>query len=156
MRLSDLLSKEVIKVPLENDTKEAVIGELVDLLVANHKVTDREAAFRAVLDREKKMSTGVGASVAIPHCKSDAVDDVVVAFGISDEGIDFQSIDNRPVRLVFLLVATPDATGPHLKILSRVSRLLNKKDFRDKLLQAGSPEDVLDLIGQEEMAIFEH
>ena len=156
MKLTDLLDTDVIKVPLENTTKETVIGELVDLLAANKKVMDRNLVYQAVLDREKVMSTGVGDSVAIPHCKSEAVSDVVVAFGVAQHGIDFQSIDEKPVRLVFLLVATPDATGPHLKILSRVSRLLNKRDLRDNLLQAGSADDVLALIHQEEMAVFEH
>jgi fructose-specific phosphotransferase system IIA component len=156
MRLTDLLSKEVIKLPLEKATKESVIGELVDLLATNKKVMDRDSVFQSVLEREQVMSTGVGDSVAIPHCKSEAVKGVVVAFGISQNGIDFQSIDSKPVRLVFLLVATPDATGPHLKILSRVSRLLNKKVFRDNLMLAQSPEDVMSLIQQEEMAVFEN
>ena len=156
MMIADLLNTDLIKLPLEQDGKEEVIAELIDLLVSNQKVKDRDRAFQAILEREKVMSTGVGDSVAIPHGKTDGVDEVVGAFGISHKDINFKSIDNKPVRLVFLLIATPNAKGSHLKVLSRVSRLLNKKDFRNNLLQAESPKQVLNLIRQEEEAFFEN
>ncbi len=155
MRLADLLSEEVIKVPLENTKKEKVIEELIDLLIATGKVHDKDAVFKAVMEREKVMSTGVGDGVAIPHGKAEGVHEVLAAFGIAQKDIDFQSIDEKPVRLVFLLVAPPNATGPHLKALSRVSRLLNKKEFRDRLLKAKSPKEVLELIQDEEKVYFE-
>jgi|Deesub1362B_J571_1020462.scaffolds.fasta_scaffold05652_4 fructose-specific phosphotransferase system IIA component len=155
MRLVDLLSENVIKVPLERTDKVGVIEELIDLLEKSGKVKDKESVLKAVLEREKVMSTGVGDGVAIPHGKADGVEDVVAAFGISHKDIDFQSIDEKPVRLVFLLVAPPNATGPHLKALSRVSRLLNKKEFRDRLLRAKTPAEVLELIQEEEKVYFE-
>ena len=155
MRLADLLSEEVIKIPLENTEKEKVIEELIDLLVAAGKVKNKQAVLKAVMEREKVMSTGVGDGVAIPHGKAEGVEDVVAAFGVAKQDIEFQSIDEKPVRLVFLLVAPPNATGPHLKALSRVSRLLNKKEFREQLLQAKSAAEVLDLIQEEEKAYFE-
>ncbi len=155
MRLADLLSEEVIKIPLENTEKEKVIEELIDLLVAAGKVKNKTAVLKAVMEREKVMSTGVGDGVAIPHGKAEGVEDVVAAFGVAQKDIDFRSIDEKPVRLVFLLVAPPNATGPHLKALSRVSRLLNKKEFREQLLQAKTAAEVLDLIHEEEKAYFE-
>ena len=155
MRLADLLSEEVIKIPLENTEKEKVIEELIDLLVAAGKVKNKTAVLKAVMEREKVMSTGVGDGVAIPHGKAEGVEDVVAAFGVAQKDIDFRSIDEKPVRLVFLLVAPPNATGPHLKALSRVSRLLNKKEFREQLLRAKTAAEVLDLIHEEEKAYFE-
>ncbi|HDL18527.1 MAG TPA: PTS sugar transporter subunit IIA [Bacteroidetes bacterium] len=155
MKLTDLLNENLIKIPLEKREKEEIIGELIDILVANDLVNNRDVIFKAVMEREKVMSTGVGDGVAIPHGKADGITDVVAAFGISKEEIDFQSIDERPVHLVFLLVASPDATGPHLKALSRVSRLLNKQEFREKLIQVNSAAEVMDLIRDEEKIYFE-
>lgn len=155
MKLADLLNKDLIKVPLDKKIKEEVIGELIDILVENGKVENRDAVVSAVMEREKVMSTGVGDGVAIPHGKAEGVNDVVAAFGISQEEINFLSIDEKPVHLVFLLIASPDATGPHLKALSRVSRLLNKKEFRAKLLYAKSSSDVLEMIREEEKIYFE-
>lgn len=151
--IADLLNTNLIKVPLERSGKKEVIAELVDLLVSNHKVKDRNKAYQAILEREEVMSTGVGESVAIPHGKSDGVDEVVGAFGISQKDIDFASIDNKPVRLVFLLITTPNETSSHLKVLSRVSRLLNKKEFRNNLLEATSSKQVLNLIRKEESSL---
>lgn len=155
MKLTDLLNENLIKIPLEKRKKEEIIGELIDILVANDLVSNRDTIFKAVIEREKVMSTGVGDGVAIPHGKAEGIKDVVAAFGISKEEIDFQSIDEKPVHLVFLLVASPDATGPHLKALSRVSRLLNKQEFREKLIQANSAAEVMDLIREEEKIYFE-
>ena len=155
MKLADLLNKDLIKVPLDKKIKEEVIGELIDILVENGKIENRDAVVSAVMEREKVMSTGVGDGVAIPHGKAEGVNDVVAAFGISQEEINFLSIDEKPVHLVFLLIASPDATGPHLKALSRVSRLLNKKEFRTKLLFAKSSSDVLEMIREEEKIYFE-
>jgi fructose-specific phosphotransferase system IIA component len=155
MKLADLLDEKLIKIPLDKKEKDEVIEELIDTLAVSGKVIDKSAVFKAVMEREKVMSTGVGDGVAIPHGKADGVEDVVAAFGISKDEIDFQSIDEKPVHLVFLLVASPDATGPHLKALSRVSRLLNKKEFRTKLLEAKSSSEVLNMIREEEKIYFE-
>lgn len=155
MKLADLLNEDLIKIPLEKKDKDDVIAELIDLLVASGKIKNKEIVYKAVMEREKVMSTGVGDGVAIPHGKAEGVDDVMAAFGITKEEIDFQSIDEKPVHLVFLLVASTEATGPHLKALSRVSRLLNKKEFRNKLLDANSSLEVMEMIRDEEKIYFE-
>ncbi len=155
MKLSNLLSPELIKIPLESKDKEGVIREMVDVLSKNGKVIDPEAVLEAVLEREKVMSTGVGQGIAIPHGKTESVTGVVAALGISPDDIDFQAIDEQPVHIVFLLLAPPYETGLHLKALSRVSRLLSKEEFREKLLQASNAEEAMRFIQEEEKKYFE-
>ena len=155
MKLSNLLSPDLIKIPLESKDKEGVIREMVDVLSKNGKVIDPEAVLEAVLEREKVMSTGVGQGIAIPHGKTESVTGVVAALGISPDDIDFQAIDEQPVHIVFLLLAPPYETGLHLKALSRVSRLLSKEEFREKLLQASNAEEAMRFIQEEEKKYFE-
>ena len=119
------------------------------------KIGNREKILQAILDREKVMSTGVGYHVAIPHGKAEGVKDIVASLGITERDVDFHSIDNKPVRLIFLLVGPPDKTGPHLKALSRISRLMHRKEFRTKLLKSKTPREVMDVIEQEEERYFE-
>ena len=150
MKLKEILSKDVVRVPLENTEKDKVIEEMVNVLYKAHKVEDRDKVYKAVIDRERVMSTGVGGGVAIPHGKADGVNELVASFGITKEDIDFGSIDDKPVRLVFLLVGPYDQTGPHLKALSRISRLMHKAEFRDQLIKSKTSEEVLDAISTEE------
>jgi mannitol/fructose-specific phosphotransferase system IIA component (Ntr-type) len=109
----------------------------------------------AIFEREKIMSTGVGNGFAIPHGKTDAVSDIVAAFATTANPIDYQSLDEKPVRLVFLLVGKDNMVGPHIKLLSRISRLMSKEDFRKHLLDVKSPKEVLDMFKQEEATYFE-
>ena len=155
MKLSDLLTEDVIRIPLENTEKEKIIEEMIDLLVAAGKVQDRDKILKAVLDRERVMSTGVGDGVAIPHGKAEGVKELAASFGRTRTDVDFDALDDKPVRLVFMLVGPPDVTGPHLKALSRISRLMHKKNFRERLLNAESPKEVLETISREEMQYFE-
>jgi len=100
------------------------------------------------------MSTGVGHGFAIPHGKTDAITDIVAAFAITAQPLDFDSLDDQPVRLIFMLVGNDSHVGTHLKLLSRVSRLMNSDSFRSQLLQAANPEQVLELFRQEEGRYF--
>lgn len=150
MRLQDLLTDKVIRIPLQNTEKEKIIEEMIDLLAQTKKLRDRNLALAKVLERERVMSTGMGEGVAIPHAKTEAVDELVAAFGITSSDVDFQAIDEKPVRLVFLLVGPMDPTGPHLQALSRISRLMHRKDFRDRLIAAHSAEEVIEAIAKEE------
>lgn len=155
MKLRDILSEERIKIPLENSIKEKIIGEMVELIDKSQKMRNKSQMLKAVLDREAVMSTGVGDEVAIPHGKADGVEDVVAALGITKEPVDFNSLDEKPVRLVWLLVGPQDKTGPHLKALSRISRLMHKKDFREKLIKTKTPKDMIEAITSEEERFFE-
>jgi fructose-specific phosphotransferase system IIA component len=154
MRLCDLLSKDVIRIPLKGDEKYAIIREMVDILCRAKNVKDCDGVLDAVLEREKVMSTGMGDGVAIPHAKTDAVDDLVAAFGVTEKPVDFDSIDNQPVRMVFLLVAPAGQTGPHLKALSRISRLMHREDFRERLALARDGQQVIETIEQVENKYF--
>lgn len=155
MKLMDILTEDRIKIPLENTDKEKIIDEMVMLIDRSAKLKDKDQILKAVLDREAVMSTGVGDEIAIPHGKSDGVDDIIAALGITKEPVNFDSLDNKPVRLVWLLVGPQDKTGPHLKALSRISRLMHKKEFRDRLISTSKPRDIIKVIGTEEDKFFQ-
>lgn len=155
MKLKDILSEDQIIIPLKSHSKEDVIKEMVDYLYENKKIEDRNKILKAILDREKVMSTGVGDRVAIPHGKAEGIKEIVALFGIAEKDIDFHSIDSKPVRLIFMLVGPPDKTGPHLKALSRISRLMHNQEFRDRLLNSHSAKEVMTILEKEEEKYFE-
>jgi PTS system fructose-specific IIC component len=155
MRISDILTEDLVLTGLEGTSKDAVINALIDLVGKSPKVVDKEKVRTAIFDREKIMSTGVGNGFAIPHGKTDAVSDIVAAFAVTAKPIDYESLDEKPVRLVFLLVGKDNLVGPHIKLLSRISRLMNKEEFRRRLLESHNSREVLDLFRQEEATYFE-
>src|SRR6185312_16557899 len=111
MRLSDYLRPEYVSLGLKADSKEQLLDEMVALAAKNPKVLDPEKVRAAIFEREKIMSTGVGKGFAIPHGKTDAVEDIVLAFAVTSEPIDYASMDNEPVRLVLLLVSRDNLVG---------------------------------------------
>ena len=154
MKLKDILTESVIRIPLKCVEKDEIIEEMVEILALAGMVKDKKAVLDAVLERERVMSTGMGDGVAIPHAKTDGVEELVAAFGITRKPVDFQSIDEKPVRLIFLLVGPSDQTGPHLKALSRISRLMHREEFRDRLATAHSSEEVIEALAREEEKYF--
>ena len=150
MILTQILQPNCVKVPVENRDKEAVITELIDLLDASGALMDRDVALNAVLTRERIQSTGTGAGIAIPHGKCTAVREVVMAIGIAREPIEFESIDGRPVTIMFLLVSPVDQTGPHIQALAAISKLMLNEQFRRQLAQADSVEAVDELLSTQE------
>ena len=154
MRIADFLSKEAINASLQATDKKGIIRELVDLLIAAKKIDERDRTklIQSLLERESLGSTGVGHGIGIPHGKLEGVRELVAAFGISQKGIDFESLDGESAYLFFLLVAPHDSAGPHLKALARISRLLKDKFFRSTLRKAATPEEILDIIQKEDMA----
>ena len=154
MNLSDILSTETIVLRLRTVSKIDIINQLVRILNKAGKIDSLEKVLKAVLDREAVMSTGVGEGVAIPHGKSEAAPNIVAALGIAEEPVDFEAIDDKPVQLIWLLVGPPGKTGPHLKALSRISRLMHQKDFRERLIAARSSEAALSEITNEEQKLF--
>lgn len=155
MKLVDLLSEKFIIADLKNLEKEAVINELVNLFQNDPRVTDLEKVKEAVLEREKIMSTGVGKGFAIPHGKTNAVTDILAAFGKSKSPIEYQSLDSKPVHLVFLLVGKDNLVSTHIKLLSRISRMMNKDEFRNKLIEADDKKQIMELFREEEENYFE-
>jgi len=150
MKISNILDESLIKVNIPGETKDDVINAIIDLAGKSGKVTDIEKVREAIFERERIMSTGVGKGFAIPHGKTDAVTDIVAAFGITENPIDYQSLDHEPIRMLFLLVGKDSLVGAHIKLLSRISRLMNKEELRDKLMDSKTPSDILSLLKEEE------
>jgi fructose-specific phosphotransferase system IIA component len=148
--LTELLSPERIRVPLQALDKETLLDELIAILNGNDQVEDLRAVSRAVRDREEVLSTGIGNGVAIPHGKSPGVSSLVLAAGVTAEPVDFEALDGQPVRLVFLLVGPEAAAGQHVKVLSRISRLLRRESFRNRLIDAASAEEFYDILAEAE------
>lgn len=140
--LADLLTPDRIRIPLQARDKTGIIEELCALLARGAGATpDEEEEIReAVLEREKVLSTGIGGGVAIPHGKSEAVEDLVLVAGRTADAVDFEALDERPVSIVMLLVGPESAAGLHVKVLSRISRLLRDPRLRERLAGAESPE----------------
>ncbi len=150
MSLTELLDEKAILVNLKATQKQEVIEELAAALTASGRISDNREVLQAVLEREKIMSTGIGKGVAIPHGKCKAVDRLVGVLGIKKEGVDFQSLDEQPVYLFFLLVSPLNVSGPHIRALAHISRLLRHDNLRKRLIATEDPRDALALIAEEE------
>ncbi len=155
MKISDILSTDVIAVDLDTADKDDAIRKIIELASKSGKILDKEKVSHTIFEREKLVSTGVGKGFAIPHGKTDSISDVVAAFAITKEPIDFDSIDGEPVRFIFLLIGKENLLNTHIKLLSRISRLMNKDEFREKLLDAKSPAEVLEIFKEEEKNYFD-
>ncbi len=150
MKITDILKPEFIISDFNSDSKTGVINELVDLFKDDQRIIDLEQVRDAVLQREKIMSTGVGKGFGLPHGKTEAVKDILAAFGISRKPISYQSLDNLPVHLVFLLVGKENMVSAHIKLLSRISRMMNKEEFRENLLKTQTSQEIYELFRKEE------
>jgi PTS system fructose-specific IIC component len=155
MKVFELLDEKFVLTDFKSDDKDDVINELIDLYKENDKVNDIEKVRTAILDREKIMSTGVGKGFAIPHGKTNAVNDVIAAFGKTTRDIDYDALDGNPVHLVFLLVGRDDMVSKHIKLLSRISRLMNKDEFRERLVNTDSKEEIINIFKEEEEQYFD-
>lgn len=140
MLLTDLITPERIKIPLEATRKDDLLRELVDLVSRDGHVGDPEEVLRAVQEREAVLSTGIGHGVAIPHGKSTGIHELRMAAGTTADPVDFDALDGQPVRLFFLLVGPESSAGLHIKALSRISRMVRREDVRDELLAARSAD----------------
>lgn len=145
-----VLTKETIILHLKSTNKDAVIEELIDVLVASGRIKDRKAALKAVVEREKKMSTGLQSGIAIPHGKTDTVETLVAALGLKPEGLPFESLDGQDANIIVLTVSPASRTGPHIQFLADISRTLHDAETRAKVLNAASEDDVLDLLAGED------
>ncbi len=152
MLLTDLLTPERIRIPLSSEEKDDILRELVDIVGETAAVTDAADVLRAVREREAVLSTGIGHGVAIPHGKSPSVGEIVLAAGVTRAPVDFEALDGRPVRLFFLLVGPDSAAGQHVKVLSRVSRLLRRESTRDSLVEAATAEEFYSILADAELS----
>ena len=142
MELSKVITLDRARVPLSAVDKTGVITELLDVLAQTGGLSDRDAALDAVLKRESERTTGIGYGLAIPHGKSAGCSELVMAAGKPAQGIDFRSLDGRPVTFIVLLVSPPDKTGPHIQALAKISRLMNIEEFRVAVDKATTPEEL--------------
>ena len=152
MKIMDFLSSKAISADLKSARKEDVLRELVDLLVEAGEIDkkDRNKLVEQLMAREALGSTAIGQGVGIPHTKSACVSKLIASFGLSQKGVDFDSLDGEKVYIFFLLVAPMDSAGPHLKALARISRLLKDKYFRDSLKESKDATAILKTIVQED------
>lgn len=155
MNLFSLLNHTTVLPNFAVGSKKELINALVDALEEKLESEEQlEKVRKAVFEREKIMSTGVGKGLAIPHAKTTAVTENLAAFALLDEPLDFDSIDDEPVRLVFLLVGPESNNSQHIKLLSRISRLMNSGSFREQILACTSTEEILDAFQDEEEKYF--
>ena len=141
--LKKALGPENIFIGLSSTTKPGIIQEMLAGLAEAGKIHDLEAAERAVMEREHKMSTGMKHGVAIPHGKTDSVDKLVAAVGIRREGVEFECSDGKPARIFIMTVSPANRSGPHIQFLAEISKILRRKDLRERLLEAGTADEVI-------------
>jgi fructose-specific phosphotransferase system IIA component len=150
MNLLDILTPESIRAPLEHADKRGVIDELVDVLVESGQVFQGAALKEAVWTREQTRTTGIGHGLAIPHGKCEGVSSLAMAIGKPAEPLDFEAIDNQPVKLVVLLASPMDRTSDHIQALARISRLIALDDFRERIYSATTAEEIYELLAAED------
>jgi fructose-specific phosphotransferase system IIA component len=155
MRLTDVLNENLVNISLEGANRDDCIRELIDKLAKTDTIKNADSIFDAVLERERIMTTGVGNGIAIPHCKHTDSPEFAVCLGIQPKGVDFQSIDKKSVNIIFLLVGPENNPGLHIKLLSRISRLMSNEELRQQLLECKSDQDAFHLIQDEENYFFE-
>ena len=155
MRLTDILLTKNVQIPLKSNDRNGCIKNLISMLTENNLISDSNQAYNAVLEREQIMTTGVGNGIAIPHCKHNSCPNFAVALGIHSKGINFESIDKKNVKIVFLLVGPENNPGLHIKLLSRISRLMSNEDLRKQILKSKTAEKAIGLIKEEENYYFD-
>ena len=154
MNISTLLDRSTIAKGLDVDDKKDLINRVIDLLESKVSMEQLENTRKSVFTREDIMSTGVGKQLAIPHGKCESIDEIFASFAVLDESVEFDSIDKQPVNMVFLLVGPEDKSSQHIKLLSRISRLMNSGTFRDKLMQCDNPDEIFETFQSEEKEYF--
>ena len=150
MKILDILSETSIISELKGTTKKAVLEELIDAIRLQNPQLDRDRLMSVLLERERLGSTGIGDGIAIPHGKIKDLNQLVLSFGKSSHGVDFESMDGRPVHLFFLLVAPETSSGIHLRALAKIARLLKNNTIRKRLGSVKSPSEIFAVIQQED------
>ena len=150
MRLWDLLDESVVKVGLESVDKDECFAELLDLIARAGRVSDRGAALAAIRKREAEGTTGIGSGFAVPHGKDASIQGLCVALGTSAQGIEFDAVDDQPVHVVVLILASVAEPGKHIQVLAEVVRLLRLPNFKASLLKAQSGQALLDALDRAE------
>ena len=148
MNLKTILTADTVNLHLKGTTKAEIINELLDILATTGKITDRKAALDAVMDREEKMSTGMKHGIAIPHGKTNTIDDLVACVGVSDKPVDFDSLDHEACRIFIMTLSPVEKTGPHLQFLAEISLLFKSAEKRQEILNVTSPEALIKILAE--------
>lgn len=146
MSIADLLPEELIADNLKGKNKYEVIEELLDLLVKSGKIDERETALKDLFEREQYLSTGLEHGLAVPHAKTSAAPELMVSFGLSREGLDFDSLDGKPAHFIFLVLSPRDTSGPHIKTLAQITRNFREGEIGKKLIEAQSRHEIAEII----------
>ena len=150
MKFSDFMHEELILLNLLSDKKEDIIKELISPIIKKRIAVSEKILIKAVLNREALGSTAIGNGIAIPHARTSSVKKKTVVFGRSKKGRNFDSVDGKPVTLFFMIVSPDRETGPHLKMLARISRLLQDPDFRESLMKLPTASEIIGYIRSKE------
>lgn len=149
MKILDVLHPDAILADLKSQDKKGVLEELVEPVSEITGMSHNELV-RVLMDREQLGSTGIGSGIGIPHGKIKGLESMVIGFGLSKRGVDFDSIDNKPTHLFFTLITPDQSTGLHLRLLARISRILKDDSFKESLMNAGSAEEILSIIKEQD------
>ncbi len=150
MKIMEMLKKEFILEDIRAENKREALAEMVEVLAQGNVRPGPEAMLRVLLEREKLGSTGIGDGIAIPHGKLGGLEEMVIAFGRSGRGIEFDAMDGKPVYLVFLLIAPENSAGQHLKALAKISRMMKDEAYRKALREAKTHEDLIRIIADKD------
>ncbi len=145
MKINEVLSKSCIQVGLEAKDKQDLLEKITDLAMNSGKITNRAAVLKSIMEREKIMSTGIGKNICLPHAKTEYIEAPVAAMATLKAPIDFHSLDGEPVNICFLLLGKENNIGMHLRLLSKISRFLNNDEFREKILNSKTPDEIINL-----------
>jgi PTS system nitrogen regulatory IIA component len=149
MKICDVLQRETVLADLKAQNKKGILEELV-APVAEIANVHQEDLVKVLMERERLGSTGIGGGIGIPHGKMKDIDSLVLGFGLSRKGVDFESLDGLPTHIFFLLITPENSTGLHLKLLGRISRILKDEPFKNRLLNATDGDEILDIIKEED------
>jgi PTS system nitrogen regulatory IIA component len=149
MKILEILKREAIIADLQATNKKSVLEELVVPVSAIAGI-EPEILFKVLLERERLGSTGIGNGIGIPHGKLKDLEEMVIGFGLSRTGVEFESIDGDPTHIFFVLMTPENSTGLHLKLLARISRILKNEPFRDRLMKAADSEEIYHIIKEED------
>ncbi|OGU11930.1 MAG: hypothetical protein A2X61_13480 [Ignavibacteria bacterium GWB2_35_12] len=144
MRLEEILAVDAIEVNIGVKDKSELLARMVELAAKSGRVNNREEVLKDIIERERLMSTGIGKGIALPHAKTNGVDDTVGSFVILRDVLDFESLDGEPVKLAFMLLGREANVGLHLRILSKISRILNDDEYKERILSMGSGMELID------------
>ncbi|MBT4260406.1 MAG: PTS transporter subunit EIIA [Nitrospina sp.] len=150
MKISEILTKENIIKDLKSFDKESVLEELSNFLKDRGEIPNKENLLLSLLEREKLGSTGIGENVAIPHAKIRDIDKIITVFARSQIGVEFESLDQKPVNFIYLILAPENSTGQHLKALARISRLFKNPSLRESVLRANEIGQIYSILVDED------